>query len=207
MRELAESYAPADPVVLHATSWAHEFGVTPVSEGAGSALRLLAAAARARSVVEIGTGTGVSGLWLLRGMRPDGVLTTIDIEPEHQAIARQAFAAAGFAPGRARVIAGACRTVLGRLNDDAYDLVFIDGAVTDYPHCVSAAHRLLRDGGLVVINNAFGVDGAVVDLTIRDVDTLTLRELVAYVRQADEWCPTLLFAGTGLLCATKQPCG
>ena len=55
----------------------------------------LAAAGGASNVVEIGTGTGVSGLWLLRGLRPDGVLTTIDVEPEHQAMARQSFAAAG----------------------------------------------------------------------------------------------------------------
>jgi predicted O-methyltransferase YrrM len=46
-------------------------------------------------VVEVGTGAGVSGLWLLSGMRDDGVLTTIDVEPEHQRLAKQAFTEAG----------------------------------------------------------------------------------------------------------------
>ena len=69
--ELAEAYPAVDPVLLHAMSWAAEFGVRAVSPGTGAALRLLAAATRARSVVEIGTGTGVSGLWLLQGMPAD----------------------------------------------------------------------------------------------------------------------------------------
>ena len=92
--------------------------------------------ARARSVVEIGTGTGVSGLWLLRGMRPDGVLTTIDIEPEHQAhgpaVLRRGRLRARPHPADRRRRAD----VLPRLADDAYDLVFVDGDVTDYPICV-----------------------------------------------------------------------
>ncbi len=51
----------------------------------------------ARAVVEVGTGTGVSGLWLLRGMRSDGVLTTVDIEAEHQRLARETFTEGGIA--------------------------------------------------------------------------------------------------------------
>ena len=62
-----------------------ELGIAPVSPGTGAALRMLAAAVAAKSVAEIGTGTGVSGLWLLGGMGPDGVLTTIDVEPEETA--------------------------------------------------------------------------------------------------------------------------
>jgi len=196
----AEAYARVDPVLLHAMSWAAEFGVTAVGPGAGAALRLLAATARARHVVEIGTGTGVSGLWLLAGMRPDGLLTSIDIEPEHQALARQSFAAAGFPPGRARLIAGAARAMLARLADNGYDLIFIDGDVTEYPYYVSAAHRLLRAGGLLVINNA---SGAGPDVSERE--SAVLRELVDYLRDAPEWTSTLLAAGTGLLCAVRVP--
>ena len=83
-----------------ARSAANVLGCVPVSPGVGSALRFLAAAVKARAVVEMGTGTGLSGLWLLRGMRPDGVLTSIDVDPEHQRIARAAFVASGTArPG------------------------------------------------------------------------------------------------------------
>jgi predicted O-methyltransferase YrrM len=186
-------------------SWATELGVVAVSPGAGAALRLLASATRAKSVVEIGTGTGVSGLWLLRGMRPDSVLTSIDIEPEHQAMARQSFVAAGFATSRARLITGSARDVLPRLADEAYDLVFIDAEVGDYAHCVSAAHRLLRDGGLLVVHRALGDEYRVVDHSAYDDESLTLRELINYIREAPEWMPALLGAGQGLLCAVKTP--
>ncbi len=201
-----------EPVLLHAMSWAAELGVTAVPPAAGAALRLLATTARARAVVEVGTGTGVSGLWLLRGMRPDGVLTSIDIEPEHQAMARQSFAAAGFAPGRARLIAGAAGEVLPRLADGAYDLVFVDGDIAGYAEAVSAAHRLLRPDGVLVLNNA--LIGAVPSpdvITLRRAgldefdprDRLVVHELVAYLHDAPHWCTTVLVAGTGLACATK----
>ena len=81
----------------------------------------------AKAVAEIGTGTGVSGIHLLHGMRPDGVLTTVDPEPERQQFARQAFRAAGFAGNRARFIPGRALDVLPRLADGGYDLVFCDG--------------------------------------------------------------------------------
>jgi predicted O-methyltransferase YrrM len=84
----------------------------PVRPGTGAALRLLAAAVNAKAVVEVGTGAGVSGLWLLSGMPSDGILTTIDVEAEHQRAAKQAYAAAGVAPQRTRVITGRALDVL-----------------------------------------------------------------------------------------------
>jgi len=205
VREFTEGYVPVHPVLLHAMSWARELGVPAIAPAAGAALRLLAAAAQAKAVIEIGTGTGVSGLWLLQGMRADGVLTSIDIVPEHQALAKQSMAAAGFAPGRTRLIAGTARELLPRLADGAYDLVFVDCEVEEYAHCVGAAHRLLRDGGLLVVNNALGVNGGAVNPALHDPESATMRELLAYLRDAPEWTPALLPTGTGLLCATKNP--
>lgn len=103
-----------------------------MTPGTGSALGLLAAAVDAKAVAEIGTGCGVSGIHLLQGMRPDGVLTTVDPEPEHQQFARQAFRAAGFASNRARFIPGRALDVLPRLADAGYDLVFCDGDRLEY---------------------------------------------------------------------------
>ncbi len=111
-REFTESYIPEDAVLQTARARAGEFGIPPLESGGGAALRLLAAAVGAKSVVEVGTGTGVSGVWLLRGMRTDGILTTIDLEPEYQRLARQSFAEAGFAPSRTRIIAGRALDVL-----------------------------------------------------------------------------------------------
>jgi predicted O-methyltransferase YrrM len=184
-------------------AWGTELGVEPVRPGAGAVLRVLAAALSAKSAVEVGTGTGASGLWILPGMRADGMLTTIDIEPEVQRLAKQAYAAAGHGPGRTRVIGSDARDVLPRLADAAYDLVFLDATVEDHPAYVAVAHRILRPGGLVVVNRALGVDGRVADPSAQDEETRTLRELAELLRDHPGWTPCLIGAGDGLLCAAR----
>jgi hypothetical protein len=88
----------------------------------------LAAALRAKAVVEVGTGVGVSGLRILESMDADGILTTIDAEPNHQIAAKETFVEAGIVGGRARLITGNPAAVLPRLADGAYDLVVINDA-------------------------------------------------------------------------------
>ncbi|WP_026212368.1 O-methyltransferase [Longispora albida] len=194
---------PEDSVLAKARARGSELGLTPIQPGGGSALRALAAATHAKAVVEIGTGTGVSGLWLLRGMRPDGVLTTMDAEAEHQRYARQAFLEAGFPPGRARLITGRALEVLPRLADAAYDLVFVDGEKYEYPQYVAEAQRLLRPGGVLALDNALW-GGRVLDPAARDSETLAVRETVKWLREAPDWIPALLPVGDGLLVAVKR---
>lgn len=182
---------------------AAEVGVAPVQPGGGATLRLLATAIRARSVVEVGTGTGVSGLWLLHGMRPDGILTTIDLEPEHQRMARKAFAEAGFAPSRTRLITGRALEVLPRLADGAYDLVFVDADKIEYAECVAEAHRLLRSGGVLALDNALW-GGRVVDPAARDPASVALREVLKSLRDSQQWTSALLPVGDGMLVAVKR---
>ncbi|MFI2709328.1 O-methyltransferase [Micromonospora sp. NPDC018662] len=186
-----------------ARALAHEVGVEAVTPGAGAALRLLAAAGNARAVVEIGTGTGVSGVWLLRGMRPDGVLTTIDVEVEYQRIARRLFLEAGFPPGRTRIITGRALDVLPRLADGVYDLVFADAAGTGFAAYVDAALRLLRPGGVLALNGALAA-GRIGDPAARDVETVTVRETIKAIRESEHWVPALLPVGHGLLAAVKN---
>ena len=181
---------------------AEEVGVVPIHSGGGAALRFLASVLEARAVVEIGTGTGVSGLWLLRGMRPDGVLTSVDIEAEHQRLARETFTEAGVPAQRARLIAGAALEVLPRLTDGHYDLVFCDGDKQEYPDYLAEALRLLRPGGVVAFDNALWHD-KVADPAQRDPQTVAVRELGAAVREDDTLVPVLLPVGDGLLVAKK----
>jgi predicted O-methyltransferase YrrM len=157
----------------------------------------------ARGVVEIGTGAGVSGLWLLQGMAADGVLTTIDVEAEHQRVAREAFAEAGIAANRTRLITGRALDVLPRLTDGAYDLVFCDGTKSEYVDYLTEAMRLLRPGGIVAFDNALW-HGRVPDASARDADTVAVRELLRTVRDDGRLTPVLLAAGDGLLAAVVR---
>ena len=178
-------------------------GAVPILPGGGAALRFLAAASSARAVVEIGTGCGTSGLWLLRGMREDGILTSIDVEPEHQRLARQAFAEEGIAPNRTRLIGGRALEVLPRLADGGYDLVFVDADKQEYPAYVEEAIRLLRPGGILAIDNALWHD-RVADPAQRDPETVTIRELGKALRDDERLVVVLLPVGDGLLCAVKR---
>jgi predicted O-methyltransferase YrrM len=198
----SEEFVAEDDVLAGARTRAEEVGVVPIHSGGGATLRFLASVLEARAVVEIGTGTGVSGLWLLRGMRPDGVLTSVDIEAEHQRLARQTFTEAGVPAQRARLIAGAALEVLPRLTDGHYDLVFCDGDKQEYPDYLAEALRLLRPGGVVAFDNALWHD-KVADPAQRDPQTVAVRELGAAVRDDDNLVPVLLPVGDGLLAAKK----
>lgn len=177
-------------------------GATPVGSGAGAALRLLASLTQAQAVVEVGTGTGVSGLWLLRGMRPDGVLTSVDREAEHQRLARETFADAGVAPQRFRLIPGSALEVLPRLTDSHYDLVFVDGDKREYGEYLTEAVRLVRPGGVIAFDNAL-LSGRVCDPSQRDAETQAVRDLGHVVRDDERLVSVLLPVGDGLLVAQR----
>lgn len=199
----AEDFVPESEVIESARRRGDELGCVPVLPGAGAALRVLAAAVGARAVVEIGTGAGVSGLWLMSGMPSDGVLTTIDVEAEHQRAARQAYAAAGIAPQRTRVITGRALDVLPRLTDGAYDMVVVDGDKTEYPQYVEQALRLLRSGGVLAIDNMLWHD-KVADPAVRDDTTTVLRDLGKSLRDNEQLVPALLPVGDGVFAAVKR---
>jgi predicted O-methyltransferase YrrM len=201
-----ETFLAEDPATAAARARATETGAEPVGPAAGATLRFLAALLDARHVVEIGTGTGVSALWLLRGMRPDGVLTSIDTDAERHKMARLAFTEAGLPSGRTRLILGQALAVLPRLTDGAYDLVHVDGPPREYGECLVEAIRLLRPGGIVVFSMAMR-GGRVADATSRDADVLALRSLHGAVREDSRLTPVLLPVGDGLLAAAVVPPG
>lgn len=168
-------------------------GTAPVAPETGAALRFLATAISARAVVEIGTGCGSSGIWLLRGMRSGGVLTSVDTEPEYQRLARKAFAQAGFAANQARLILGRARDVLPRLSDGAYDLVFCDADPASYPEYLTEGLRLLRGGGIIAFDDAYPsarADGS--------------HELADMMRTDERIVPLFLPVAGGLLTAIRR---
>jgi len=204
MRGYVDDFLPEDEALISARRNAAEVGgAAPVSPLTGAAIRFTAAAVGARAVVEIGTGCGTSGIWLLRGMRPGAVLTTVDVEPEHQRLARAAYLAAGFPASRYRLIGGLALDVLPRLADGAYDVVFCDADRQEYGDYLVAALRLLRPGGLIIFNGVLP-GGSPMERMPAEAEVRAAAELREQVRSDERLVPLLLPVGNGLLAAAKQ---
>ena len=183
--------------IARARTHALELGAEPISAPVGAQVALLAAASRAQSIVEIGTGAGVSGLWLLHGA-PKAVLTTIDKEPEHLAMARRSVTDARIAPTRTRFITGRASDVLPRMNEASYDIVFIDADPEGVIEYVEHGLRLVRPGGLVLIPRVLA-GGAVADPVRRDAVTTSYRSLIQETQNSPAVLGALSIVGEGLL--------
>lgn len=195
-RFLRESIAEPTPIA-RARAHAVELGAAPISAAVGSQIAVLAAAIGARSIVEIGTGAGVSGLWLLRGA-PQAVLTSIDNEPEHLAAARQAFADARIPATKARFITGRAADVLPRMNEASYDIVLVDADPENVIEYVEHGLRLVRAGGLVLVPRILA-GGRVADPVQRDEITSAYRSLVQETQESQAVLATVSTSGEGLL--------
>lgn len=196
-------WQPEDDALEAARSRAAEVGVAAVDPATGAVLRLLAAVVGAKTAVELGTGAGVSTLWLLRGLAEDGVLTTVDSDGEHQRLAKASLADAGVPNGRVRLIQGRALEVLPRLSEAAYDLVFCDAARSENADYLAAALTLLRPGGIVVFAGALA-GGRVAEPTARDAETVAMRELAKLVRDEESLTSALIPVGTGLLVGVRS---
>ncbi len=199
----AESSISEDSVLSAARERSEDTGSGAVTPAVGALLSLLARLSGGKSVVEVGTGVGVSGLWLLAGMRADGVLTTIDIEPEHQRLAKQAFTEGGIGPSRTRQISGRAQEVLTRLADESYDLVFIDADPGDQPEFVIEGIRLLRSGGVIVVHGA-ALDGRAGDPSAHDAEVTAVREAARLIAEDERLTPVLVPLGNGILAAARE---
>lgn len=199
----AERSISEDVILASARERAADIGVGAITPAVGALLSVLAKLSGGKAVAEVGTGAGVSGLWLLSGMTDDGVLTTIDIEPEYLRFAKDAFSEAGIGPSRTRLISGRAQDVLTRLADESYDLVFIDADPIDQPDYVVEGMRLLRSGGVIVVHRA-ALNGRAGDPAARDAEVAAVREAARLIAEDERLTPALVPLGDGLLTAVRD---
>ena len=199
----AEDYVPAPDHVRAAREDAVSAGVPAPSNGVTTALTFLAKVLDAKAVVEIGTGTGATGLALFEGMSPQGVLTSIDPEVGWQLTAKQAFRDRQIASQHFRLIAGRPLEVVNNLRDAAYDLVLVNAEKLEYVEHVAQAERLLRPGGVLVLNDALW-HGLVADPGDESDESVIIREALEAVNESEVLTPCLLPLGEGLLVAVQR---
>lgn len=197
----AEDYVSEPEEIQLARKSSEELGVEALTPAAGNQLALLAALSKAKSIVEVGTGAGVSGLWLLSASS-DSVLTTIDDEPEYQNVAKENFRKAGIAPARIRAIAGKGQAVMGNMAEAAYDLVFIDVDPSSLEQLLGHAVALAKPQGAIIISHALWRD-RVPNPALRDDETAVLRQAIRSFGDGDGFIASLSMVGDGLLLVAK----
>jgi predicted O-methyltransferase YrrM len=199
--KFAEEFIVERPEIALARQHSIEVGVEAVSPATGAQLAVLAAATAARNIMEIGTGLGVSGLWMLTGA-PQAVLTSIDSEIDHQQLAKVTFTSADVAANRIRLIAGRALDVLPRMNDSSYDMVLVDADPHSVIEYVEHALRMVRTGGTVVVAHALW-RGRVADPAQRDDTVGNFRTILREVAESSAVISSLSPVGDGLLQLTK----
>jgi predicted O-methyltransferase YrrM len=119
----------------------------------GALLSFFVKAFNVQRMIEVGTLTGVSGLWILKGMDSHGKLVTVESNSTHADLARRAFVAAGVADQVHIIVGDAVENLAGVDKNIQFDAMFIDANKSAYLDYLIAAERLVKKGGLIIADN------------------------------------------------------
>jgi predicted O-methyltransferase YrrM len=188
-RYLAETIIQPDAAVSAALAASVAAGLPEiaVSPNLGKLLHLLARMMDAQRILEIGTLGGYSTIWLARALPPDGQVVSLEIDPNHVAVARENVDRAGVAD-RVEIILGPAMeslATLHRAGRGPFDLFFIDADKPNIPDYFQWSLRLSRPGSVIIVDNVVR-DGAVIDSDSKDESVQGVRrfnEMVATERR------------------------
>ena len=199
-RYLADFADSGDPILKEMEEIAAQRDFPIVGPQVGRLLEVLARAIQARRVVELGSGFGYSAFWFLRGIEPEGFVTMTDGSAENSKQASRFLGLAGF-DGRFEAKVGD-GLVLAQDIRGPVDIVFCDVDKHDYPKALPIARRLLRPGGLFIVDNLLW-DGKVLGGFAEDRTTQGILELTALLKTAPEFTTTIVPVRDGVSVSTK----
>jgi predicted O-methyltransferase YrrM len=155
-RYLAERTAREDAFLAELKQAAQAAGIPAIwiAPEQASFMQILLRAIRARDVVEVGTLAGYSAIAMARALPPDGKVRTIELTPLHAEFAER-WAAKSDVAGRVQVLRGAGKDVLKTFAASSADAAFIDADKGSYPIYLDELLRIVRPGGLIMVDNAF----------------------------------------------------
>ena len=201
MSAFAENFPHEDFFMQQARKNGVEIGAADPTIGVGGLINFVAGLISAKSIVEIGTGSGVSGLWIFDGAPKDATFTSIDSALEHSASAKEILEEAGISAQRFRLITGNIVEVVGKLADSNYDLMIVRSPI-DMVDVVQESYRLLKPSGVLIIDNVLD-GGKVADPTQRDFETIARRDSIKAIKEDSRWSSSLIPIGGGALLARK----
>ncbi|HHW50290.1 MAG TPA: methyltransferase [Pseudoclavibacter sp.] len=200
--KFVEDYTIEPETIRSARRRAAELGVNSITPATGALLAALAAASQADTIVEIGTGAGVSTLWLFQGA-PHAVVTSIDPEITYQDAARTSLDEAGIPSRQVRFIGRRALDVIGKLADNSYGLVVIDADAENLDEYLQHSIRLSdARRGMIVILGVLHHDRTA-NPAARDTATQAYRGVLSEAAQAEHFHAALLDVGDGVLLLTR----
>ncbi len=173
---IVDTFASEDNVLKNAVRETAEkgFPLIQVSPENGKFLQLLIKMISAKTVLEIGTLTGYSTIWMTRGLQDDGKVTTLEISSEHAYAAKQNFKNAGL-ENKIELILGNAMESLEKLKNNKFDFCFIDADKTSYPAYFDKIIKMMNKGGIISADNTLK-DGRVIENT----DDENIKAIQAY---------------------------
>ena len=165
-------------------------------------LQVLVRAAGARRVLEVGTLAGYSAVWIARALPAGGKLVTLELSPDHAAVARRSVADAGLSDKVEVRVGDAVELVAALGPDGSFDVVFLDADKERYSSYADEAARLLRPGGLLMADNAFW-SGRVLDPSSGEL-AAQLDRFNRRLASDTRFEATILPVGDGLMVAVRR---
>jgi predicted O-methyltransferase YrrM len=196
--------APEDPFLANLKLAARAALIPPIwiAPEQASFMQILLRLARAREVVEVGTLAGYSAIAMARALPPEGRVRTIEISPKHASFAREWIARSDVAT-RIEVILGAAADVLPRFEAGSADAAFLDADKASYPLYLEHALKIVRRGGLILVDNAFAF-GQLLDEHPTDREVAAVRAFNDHMARCERLDPVIVPIGDGLWVAVVR---
>ena len=180
-----------------------DIAVMQIAPEQGAFMTLVVKAIGAGRALELGTFTGYSAICIARGLADGGTLVTCDINGEWTEVARRYFEEAGVSDRVDLRLGPALETLRGLPADEPFDFAFIDADKTEYPDYYEECLRLLRPGGVLMLDNVLR-GGQVLDGDADDERTLATREVNDRAIADDRVDVAMLGVADGITLALKR---
>ncbi len=197
---LLDHGTPPDEVqqgLIEATAALGGISVMQIAPEQGALMTMLTQLIGAKRAIEVGTFTGYSALAIARGLPEDGQLICCDVSDEWTKVGEPFWEKAGVRDRIDLRIAPALETLAAIDEADAFDLAFIDADKTNYANYVEELARLVRPGGLILVDNVLW-GGNVIDRNESSEDTLAIRAFNAKVAADERFDTVMLPIADGL---------
>lgn len=173
-----------------------------ISPEQGSFMQILLGLCRAREVVEVGTLAGYSAIWMARALPPNGRVRTIESSGKYADFAEEWIAKSDVA-ARIRILRGSGKDILPKFARDSADAAFLDADKTNNHLYLKECLRIVRPGGLIMVDNAFAF-GRIFEETTEDVGIAAMRAFNEMMAQEAALQSLILPIGDGLWVAMKR---